>query len=87
MSIEATLNYSLLLIIIIIFVYCNWVVTRWQWLFYLYTKHEIEIIHSLSHGFFFFQTCTDLMKSFDIKSIFFPLVIYIFFISSLFKLS
>ena len=28
-------------IIIIIFIYCNWVVTRWQWLFYMYTKHEI----------------------------------------------
>ena len=26
---------------IIIFIYCNWVVTRWQWLFYTYTKHEI----------------------------------------------
>ena len=25
----------------IIFINCNWVVTRWQWLFYLYTKHEI----------------------------------------------
>jgi hypothetical protein len=21
--------------------YCNWVVTRWQWLFNTYTKHEI----------------------------------------------
>jgi len=29
------------IIIIIIFIYCNWVVTRWQWLFYIYTKHEI----------------------------------------------
>jgi len=28
-------------IIIIIFIYCNWVVTRWQWLFYMYTKLEI----------------------------------------------
>ena len=28
-------------IIIIIFINCNWVVTRWQWLFYMYTKHEI----------------------------------------------
>ena len=28
-------------IIIIIFINCNWVVTRWQWLFYVYTKHEI----------------------------------------------
>ena len=32
------------IIIIIIFIYlfnCNWVVTRWQWLFYMYTKYEI----------------------------------------------
>jgi len=29
------------IIIIIIFTYCNWVVTRWQWLFYMYTKYEI----------------------------------------------
>ena len=27
--------------IIIIFIYCNWVVTRWQWLCYMCTKHEI----------------------------------------------
>ena len=26
---------------IIIFINCNWVVTQWQWLFYMYTKHEI----------------------------------------------
>jgi len=24
-----------------IFIYRNWFVTRWQWLFYMYTKHEI----------------------------------------------
>ena len=24
-----------------IFIICNWVVTRWQWLFYMYTKYEI----------------------------------------------
>jgi len=24
-----------------IFINCNWVVTRWQLLFYMYTKHEI----------------------------------------------
>ena len=36
------LNASIItLIIIIIFIYCNWVVTRWQWLFYVYTKHKI----------------------------------------------
>ena len=22
-------------------IYCSWVVTRWQWLFYMYTKYEI----------------------------------------------
>ena len=27
--------------LIIIFINCNWVVTRWQWLFYTYTKYEI----------------------------------------------
>jgi len=29
------------IVIIIIFIYCNWVVTRWQWLFYMYTEYEI----------------------------------------------
>jgi hypothetical protein len=29
------------LIIIIIIINRNWVVTRWQWLFYVYTKYEI----------------------------------------------
>jgi len=24
-----------------LFIYCSWVVTRWQWLFYMYTKYEI----------------------------------------------
>jgi len=28
-------------IIIVIFIYWNCVVTRWQWLFYMYTKYEI----------------------------------------------
>jgi hypothetical protein len=26
---------------IIIIINCNWVDTRWQWLFYMYTKYEI----------------------------------------------
>jgi len=26
---------------IIIIINCDWVVTRWQWLFYMYTKYEI----------------------------------------------
>jgi len=33
--------YSQILIIIIIIIKCNLVVTRWQWLFYIYTKYEI----------------------------------------------
>jgi len=28
------------MIIIIIFIYCNWVVNRWHCLFYMYTKYE-----------------------------------------------
>ena len=31
----------IIIIITIIFINCNWVVTRWQWLFYTYTKYEI----------------------------------------------
>ena len=31
----------IIIIIIIIVIYCDWVVTRWQWLFYMYTKYEI----------------------------------------------
>ena len=31
----------IIIIIIIIIINCNWVVTRWQWLFYMYTKYEI----------------------------------------------
>ena len=27
--------------IIIVFINCNLVVIRWQWLFYMYTKYEI----------------------------------------------
>jgi len=26
---------------IVVVVNCNWVVTRWQWLFYMYKKYEI----------------------------------------------
>jgi len=31
----------IIIIITIIIIYCNWVVTQWQWLFYMYTKYEI----------------------------------------------
>jgi hypothetical protein len=30
-----------IIIIIIIIINCNWVDTRWQWLFYMYTKYDI----------------------------------------------
>ena len=30
-----------IIIIIIIFINCNWVATQWQWLLYMHTKHEI----------------------------------------------
>jgi hypothetical protein len=29
--------------IIIIFINCNWVITRWQWLFYMYTNMEKKV--------------------------------------------
>ena len=30
-----------IIIIIITIINCNWFVTQWQWLFYMYTKYEI----------------------------------------------
>ena len=30
------------MIIIIIFINCNWVISRWQWLYYMYTNMERE---------------------------------------------
>jgi hypothetical protein len=35
------------IVIIIIFINCNWVVTRWQWLFITSTKHEIGLLLNL----------------------------------------
>ena len=29
-------------VIKIIFINCNWVITRWQWLYYMYTNMERE---------------------------------------------
>jgi len=34
-----------IIIIIIIIINCNWVVTRWQWLFYMYTN--IQYIYAV----------------------------------------
>jgi len=30
----------IIIIIIIIIINCKWVVTRWQWLFYMYTTYK-----------------------------------------------
>jgi hypothetical protein len=30
----------IIIIIVVVVVHCNWVDTRWQWLFYTYTKYE-----------------------------------------------
>jgi hypothetical protein len=38
---------SAVTVVIIIFIYCNWVVTRWQWLFDTNTKHEIGLLLNL----------------------------------------
>ena len=37
----ATYRLKISYIIYSIFIKCNWVVTRWQWLFYMYTKYQI----------------------------------------------
>jgi hypothetical protein len=36
---------------IIIIINCNWVVTRWQWLFNTYTKHELTPVVQLAETF------------------------------------
>ena len=40
-TLKEVCGLKLIIIIIIIFMNCNWVVTKWQWLFYMYTKYEI----------------------------------------------
>ena len=35
------MNIILIIILVVVVVNCNWVVSRWQWLFYMYTKYEI----------------------------------------------
>ena len=40
----------LLIIIIIIFINCNWVVTRWQWLFHMYTNMGKKVTREFKSG-------------------------------------
>ena len=35
---------------IIIFINCNWVVTRWQWLYYLYTNMKEKVTRKFKSG-------------------------------------
>ena len=34
-------SWHVIIIIIIIIINCNWVVTQWQWLFYMCMEYEI----------------------------------------------
>jgi len=54
----------IIIIIIIIFSTCNWVVTRWQWLFYRYTKHEIGFYWILV-GRATWEACSGNLKSWE----------------------
>jgi len=47
-----------IIIIIIIIIYCNWVVTRWQWLFYMYTKYEIGMLDNYAYTYIHTYTHT-----------------------------
>ena len=46
----SALHSDTLTIIIIIFINCNWVVTRWQWLFYMYTNMEKKVTRKFKSG-------------------------------------
>ena len=39
-----------IIIIIIIIINCNWVITRWQWLFYMYTNMEKKVTRKFKSG-------------------------------------
>ena len=40
----------IIIIIIIITINCNWVVTRWQWLFYMYTNMKKKVTRKFKSG-------------------------------------
>ena len=41
-TVSVMMMMMIIIVIIIISINCNWVVTRWQWLFYMYTKYEAD---------------------------------------------
>jgi len=40
----------IIIIIITIIINCNWVVTRWQWLFYTYTNIKKKVTRKFKSG-------------------------------------
>jgi len=40
----------IIIIIIIIIINCNWVVTRWKWLFYMYTNMRKKVTRNCKSG-------------------------------------
>jgi len=43
MWLACQLNYYhyIVVVVVVVVINCNWVVTQWQWLFYMYTKYKI----------------------------------------------
>jgi len=40
----------IIIIIIIIFINCSWVITWWQWLFYMYTNMKKKVTRKFKLG-------------------------------------
>jgi len=47
---QNTFVIIIIIIIIIIFINCIWVVTRWQWLFYMYTNMKKKVTRKFKSG-------------------------------------
>jgi len=47
---EVARNIIIIIIIIIIFIICSWVVTRWQWLIYMYTNMKKKVPRKFKSG-------------------------------------
>jgi len=46
------------------FIYCSWVVSRWQCLFYMYTKREIDY-YWIKVGRATWEACSDNLESWE----------------------
>ena len=47
---KSSVPEDLIIIIIIIIINCNWVLTRWQWLFYMHTNMEKKVTRKFKSG-------------------------------------